>query len=83
MASITDQNRPVDPLWQRILFSVPVLGWIARDIKNDIVNLYWAAGLFASAWIIAISLFGYAAFILPLLVLVPTVFVVLIIITLG
>ncbi|MGB0660364.1 MAG: hypothetical protein ACPGNV_09315 [Mangrovicoccus sp.] len=79
-----ESTLPATPLWQRILFMVPVIGWVMRDVlTKDESNVYWALGLLVSAWAVAILLFGYPGLIIPALALVPTMFLVLILITRG
>ncbi|NSX54693.1 hypothetical protein [Parasulfitobacter algicola] len=78
---MTTQTRP---LWQRFFFSFPVIGWIARDVSDgDESNIYYALVIFLASWLSAILLFGYPGLIIPALLMVPTMFVVLILISRG
>lgn len=78
--TMTD-DRP--PLWQRLLFLVPVIGWIARDIAKDESNVWWAVGLWVSFWGCSTMLFGLPGLILPALFMTFMMFVFLITITRG
>ncbi|QDY69113.1 hypothetical protein [Qingshengfaniella alkalisoli] len=72
-------NRPT-----RVLFAIPVLGWILRDVMaGDDSNIYYALAAFLCGWLCAIILFGYPAIIIPALMLVPTMFALLVTITFG
>lgn len=72
------------PLLLRLLFAVPVIGWM---LKETVGGSETAKTLFVIncmlIWVMAIVFFGYPAIILPALALVPTVFVLLILITKG
>jgi hypothetical protein len=69
---------------ERVLYAVPVLGWMLKDVVHgDRANIWWFVVALVSLWIMAIMTFGYAAFILPVLAAVPTAFVLLILITRG
>ena len=70
------------PLWQRIFFAVPVIGWVARDLLfGDKNNVWFALIAFVSLWLSAVLVFGLPALYLPALALVPVIFIVLICIT--
>lgn len=71
------------PLWQRLLFLIPVLGWIAKDIKRDEANVWWAVGLWVSFWGSMTMLFGLPGLILPALFMTFVMFVFLIVISRG
>lgn len=68
----------------RFVYNVPVFGWM---LKEAIQGSQAAKVLFlincALIWLLAIVAFGYPAIIIPALALVPTVFVLLILITMG
>ncbi len=75
----TPQNLP---LWQRFLFAVPVIGWVAKDLLfGDKNNVWFAIIAFVSLWLSAALTFGLPGLYLPALALVPLMFVVLIFIT--
>lgn len=67
-----------------ILFQIPVLGWMIREAAAGPAG---TKALFlvncGMTWMLAILVFGYPAIIIPALCLVPTMFVVLILITKG
>ncbi|MCR9125047.1 MAG: hypothetical protein NXH82_02875 [Rhodobacteraceae bacterium] len=70
------------PIWQRLLFAIPVLGWVARDLLfGDKDNIWYALVMFVSLWGISALTFGLPGLYLPALALVPVIFVVLILIT--
>lgn len=70
------------PVWQRFLFAVPVLGWIAKDLLfGDKNNIWFAIIAFVSLWLSASLTFGLPGLYLPALFLVPVMFIVLICIT--
>ncbi|PWE33661.1 hypothetical protein DDZ14_03045 [Maritimibacter sp. 55A14] len=85
MASATGTDIPdTRPLWQRIVFRIPVLGWMLRDVmEGDEDNVFYAIGTLVALWTIAIMLWGYPALILPALALVPVCFLLILLITWG
>lgn len=68
----------------RMIYHVPVFGWMLKEAVSGsttakvlfIVNLLLL-------WLLAIFAFGYPAIIIPALAAVPTMFVILILITNG
>ncbi|MFA7416466.1 MAG: hypothetical protein WC048_18510 [Rhizobium sp.] len=68
----------------RMIYHVPVFGWMLKEAVSGpttakvlfILNLLLV-------WLLAIVTFGYPAIILPALTAVPTMFVILIMITKG
>jgi len=57
---------------RRVLFAVPVLGWIARDLlEGDEDNIWYLLGAFVSLWIMAGMAWGLPGIVLPALALVP------------
>lgn len=70
------------PFWQRFLFSVPVIGSVARDLLfGDKNNIWFAIIGFVSLWLSATLTFGLPGLYLPALALVPVMFIILICIT--
>ena len=70
------------PLWQRVFFAIPVLGWVARDLLfGDKNNVWFAIIGFVSLWLSSALVFGLPGLYLPALALVPVVFIVLLFIT--
>ncbi len=70
------------PLYQRLFFAIPVIGWIARDLLfGDKNNIWFAIIAFVSLWGSAALTFGLPGLYLPALALVPVIFTVLILIT--
>lgn len=68
----------------RLFYAIPLIGWIARDLKEGGVSAftYFLINC-ALLWIGAIALFGYPAIIIPALTVVPLMFVLLILLTRG
>ncbi|EKE44453.1 hypothetical protein OCGS_1291 [Oceaniovalibus guishaninsula JLT2003] len=82
--SILTPIPPRTPLHLRILLHVPVLGWMARDVLfGDRNNLWFALIAIVSVWIMAIAAWGIVAVYLPVVFLVPAVFVLLFLVTNG
>ena len=72
------------PFWQRLFFSIPVVGWVTRDVLFGDRNNVWFALLgFVSLWLSSALVFGLPGLYLPALALVPVMFVVLLLITWG
>ncbi|MCU9840030.1 hypothetical protein OEZ49_19875 [Ruegeria sp. WL0004] len=72
------------PLGQRLLFSVPLLGRIAKEVTyGDSDNIYYAIAAGLSLWGIAILLFGIPGLYIPALALVPVIWTLLILISRG
>ena len=71
-------------LGQRLFFKIPVIGWVARDlIYGDKDNIWYALVAFVSLWMSAVMVFGIPALYLVALALVPVMFVILILISMG
>ncbi|MDW4548021.1 hypothetical protein R5H32_01515 [Defluviimonas sp. D31] len=65
-------------------YSVPVLGWIARDLVHGTPdNLWYFLTILATLMVLAVKTWGLVALGLTALTMVPVMFVVLIMITLG
>ncbi|EAQ45733.1 MAG: hypothetical protein BM560_15195 [Roseobacter sp. MedPE-SWde] len=72
------------PLWQRILFAVPLLGRISKEVAyGDAENFYYALGILVCLWGSSILLFGIPGLYLPAVALVPVMFTLLIAISRG
>ncbi|WP_299627134.1 hypothetical protein [uncultured Tateyamaria sp.] len=71
-------------LFERIVLRIPVLGRMLREVMyGDKDNIYYFLFTIFTLWFLAILTWGYAAFIVPMLFVVPSMFVVLILITQG
>ena len=71
-------------LLERIVFSVPILGRMLREVVyGDKDNIYYFLVTIFTLWFLAILTWGYAAFIVVMLMAVPSMFVVLLLITVG
>lgn len=72
------------PLWQRILFAVPVLGRISKEVAyGPEENLSYAIAAFVCLWGCSVMLFGIPGLYIPALCLVPVMFTLLILISRG
>ncbi|WP_299947689.1 hypothetical protein [uncultured Ruegeria sp.] len=72
------------PLWQRLLFAVPLFGWMARDAANaEADDWYYTAGAIFSMWGCSTLLFGLPGLYIPALMMVPVMFLILILISRG
>ncbi|MEP2783841.1 MAG: hypothetical protein ABJO67_03510 [Pseudoruegeria sp.] len=80
MATLT--ARP--PFWQRLLFVIPVLGWILKDYHDgQDANIWYHLIIVVSLWMISGLTFGVVGIGLPAVMMVPVIFVILFLITLG
>ncbi len=71
-------------LLTRILFRVPILGRMLREVYyGDADNIYYFLFSVLALWFLAILTWGYPALIVPMLAVVPAMFVVLVMITVG
>lgn len=71
------------PFALRVLYAVPLLGTIARDISKGVDNVFCALLILVTALVLAVNVWGVVALAMAALALVPVMFVVLILITLG
>ncbi len=84
MSAATTNSYADRSLLTRILFRVPILGRMLRELYyGDKDNIYYFLFTVFALWFLAVLTFGYPAFILPLLCAVPAMFLVLITITVG
>ena len=82
MTTAPDPTRP--PLALRLLFAIPVIGWIIRDVTMGTpYNIWYALVIVATALIFAVQAFGLAGLVVPIVALVPICFVMLVLITRG
>ncbi len=86
--AVTDPNTPTPrrsrpPLWQRILFAIPIIGWILRDVGQDENNAVWGFATIIAGWGCAVLLFGYAGLIIYALFMVVTMFLFILLISRG
>lgn len=71
-------------LWQRILFAVPLLGRILKEVAyGPEENFSYALGALVCLWGCSILLFGLPGLYLPALCFVPVMFLLLFSITRG
>ncbi len=72
------------PFWLRLTLSLPVVGWIVRDLLfGDKDNIWYLLVALISLWAIAVMTWGIIALYLPALAMVPVMMVTLILITRG
>ena len=77
-------DRTRRPIWLRLFYLIPFVGWMARDAsEHGEDNLYYGVFGIFSAWGVSILLFGYPGLIIPALLLVPIILMALIAITWG
>ncbi len=76
---------PTHPsLIKRFFFAIPILGRMLREVfYGDKDTIYYFLFTVFTLWFLAVITWGYPAFIIPLLCAVPSMFVVLILITVG
>lgn len=83
MSAYTLPAKPL-PLWQRMLFAVPVFGRISKEVAyGEEENFVYALATFVCAWGCSILLFGVPGLYLPAVALVPVIFLLLILISRG
>jgi hypothetical protein len=84
LADKSDRKEDQPPLWQRLFFAIPVVGWIARDlIYGDSDTIWYLLAMLVSLWAISVMTFGVPGLYIPAVILAPIVFLVLLIITWG
>ncbi len=68
----------------RALYWIPIFGWLLRDAMHGdtLSRILFAVNLLV-LWALAVFIFGYAAIIIPALVLTPTFLAVIVVLTLG
>lgn len=72
------------PLWQRILFAIPLFGRISKEVAyGDEENFFYALIILISLWGCSILLFGLPGLYLPAVAMVPVMFAILIAISRG
>ena len=72
MATPAAPARPSFPM--RLLFSLPVIGWFARDIARDTDNAVYAVVVLLTVLILAALKWGVFVFTLAALCAVPVIF---------
>lgn len=78
--TVTTQTAPL-PLGMRVLYAVPLVGQIARDVSHDVNNVFYALIFVATVVIMAVKVWGLAALTLTALALVPLMFLFFVVIT--
>ena len=81
MTNLTDAAPRPPRAWY---FHLPVLGWIAYDLAHgDEDTIWYALAIVVTALVLAMKTWGLVALAMAALAMVPVVFTVLILITLG
>lgn len=72
------------PAWQRLLYAIPLFGWMARDVADGKPeDLGYTALAIFSMWGCSVLLFGLPGLYIPALAMVPVMFLILILISRG
>lgn len=72
------------PFWQRLIFSVPLFGWIAREMADgDAESWYFGIAALVCIWGCSILLFGVPGLYIPAVAAVPVMFLLLTLIAKG
>ena len=72
------------PLWQRLLFAIPFIGRISKEVAyGETENFVYALITLVCLWGCSIVLFGIPGLYLPAVALVPVMFILLIAISRG
>jgi len=67
----------------RWFHSVPVIGWIARDVTREPDSVWYLLVTLLTLLVLAVATWGVVALTMTALVMVPVMFVILILITQG
>lgn len=82
--SILTPIPPKLPWYARAFYSIPLLGWIARDVAfGSRDNIWYAIVIAVTVWSLSIAQWGLVALTLPFVMAVPLIFVTLVIIASG
>ncbi len=72
------------PIWQRLVYSIPLFGWMARDVADgQPEDLWYTVAAIVGMWGCSIMLFGLPGLYLPALAMVPVMFLILLLISRG
>ncbi|MEX0306779.1 MAG: hypothetical protein AB3N12_05260 [Ruegeria sp.] len=72
------------PIWQRLLFAIPLFGWMARDAANGSAeDWYYTAAAIFGMWGCSVMLFGLPGLYIPAVMMVPVMFLILLLISRG
>ncbi|KPQ10537.1 MAG: hypothetical protein HLUCCO17_10760 [Saliniramus fredricksonii] len=68
----------------RALYWIPIFGWLLRDaVHGDTLSRILFVVNLLVLWALAVMIFGYAAIIIPALLLTPTILAIIVVFTLG
>jgi hypothetical protein len=72
------------PLARRILFRVPVIGWILRDlIHGDSDTIWYLLGGLVSLWILSAMTWGLPGLVIPAVAMAPVCLTLIVLVTRG
>ncbi|SLN34908.1 hypothetical protein PSA7680_01649 [Pseudoruegeria aquimaris] len=72
------------PFWQRLVFALPVFGWILKDYhEGQDANIWYHIITVVSLWLISGLTFGIVGIAIPAVMAVPVMFLVLVLISRG
>ncbi len=72
------------PLFFRVLTKIPLIGWQLEGFcRKEMAGKYLALANVLMAWLLSILIFGYPAFILPVMAMVPVMAIFIIALTRG
>ena len=72
MSTMSAPSRP--SIGWRLLYAIPLIGWIAKDISRDVSNVPYAAVILLTGLILAFQVWGPVVFTLAALTAVPFMF---------
>jgi hypothetical protein len=68
----------------RALYWIPIFGWLLRDaVHGDTLSRILFVVNLLVLWALSVMIFGYAAIIIPALLLTPTILAIIVVFTLG
>tara|TARA_R110002124_G_scaffold58457_1_gene162775 strand:- start:144 stop:383 length:240 start_codon:yes stop_codon:yes gene_type:complete len=67
----------------RVIYALPIIGLIARDIAKDPDAIFYALVIFVTIVVLAVKFWGLVALTMTALLLVPVIFILLILISVG
>lgn len=72
------------PIWQRLLYAIPLFGWMARDAaEGEPEDLGYTAAAIVSMWGCSALVFGLPGLYIPAVMMVPLMFLILVLISRG
>ncbi len=71
------------PIALRVLYALPIIGTMARDISKGVENVPYALMILFTVLVLAVKTWGVVALVMAALATVPVMFVLLILISRG